>query len=119
MEAMLTDAPPRKNRARFLESDRIRTLDLPQNGCLLAIGRSIESAMKAATSPDVRRACAEFLETTSRFYKVRDCGFRVLAARPLRVREHWATELFGDYDPEAMLIRVWMRTACVRRSPLS
>ena len=75
---MLTDAPPRKNRAGFLESDRIRTLDLPQNGCLLAIGRSIESAMKAATSPDVRRAYAEFLETTSRFYKVRDCGFTFL-----------------------------------------
>jgi hypothetical protein len=35
----------------------------------------------------------------------------VLAARPLRVRENWARELFGDYNPETMLIRVWMRTA--------
>ena len=26
-------------------------------------------------------------------------------------RKHWATELFGDYDPETMLIRLWMRTA--------
>jgi hypothetical protein len=23
----------------------------------------------------------------------------------------WATELFGDYDPETTVIRVWMRTA--------
>jgi hypothetical protein len=38
-------------------------------------------------------------------------GIRVLAARPLRVRERWTTELFGDYSPEIMLIRVWMRTA--------
>ena len=30
---------------------------------------------------------------------------------PLRVRENRATELFGDYNPETMLIRVWMRTA--------
>ena len=30
---------------------------------------------------------------------------------PLRVRESWSTELFGDYSPETMLIRVWMRTA--------
>ena len=37
---------------------------------------------------------------------------RVLAARPLRVREGgWASELLGDYDPETTHIRVWMRTA--------
>src|SRR5205085_6980176 len=45
------------------------------------------------------------------FYKVPQCGVRALAARPLRVREGWSTELFGDYAPETMLIRVWMRTA--------
>jgi hypothetical protein len=33
----------------------------------------------------------------------------VLAARPFRVREQWTTELFGDYSPETMLIRVWLR----------
>jgi hypothetical protein len=109
---MLTDAPPRKaNRTVFLESDRIRTLDLPQDGCLLTISQSIESAMKAGTSVDVRRPCAEFLRAASEFYKVPDCGVRVLAARPLRVRESGITELFGDYDPETMLVRVWMRTA--------
>jgi hypothetical protein len=27
------------------------------------------------------------------------------------VRENWTTELFGDYNPQTMLIRVWMRTA--------
>jgi hypothetical protein len=108
---MLTDAPPRKaNRAGFLESDRIRTLDLPQDGQLVAIAKSLELAMKA-TSADVRRACAQFLDAASEFYEVPACGIRVLAARPLRVREHWTTELFGDYAPETMLIRVWMRTA--------
>lgn len=25
--------------------------------------------------------------------------------------KNWATELFGDYNPETMLIRLWMRTA--------
>ena len=109
---MLTDAPPRKaNRAGFLESDRIRTLDLPHDGCLLTITKSVESGMKAGTSVDVRHACADFLKAASEFYKVSDCGIRVLAARPLRVRESWSTELFGDYSPGTMLIRVWMRTA--------
>ncbi len=109
---MLTDSPPRKaNRARFLESERIRALDLPQDGCLLAIAKSIESSMKEGENADVRNACAEFLAATSEFYRTPNCNVRVLAARPLRVRENWATELFGDYNPETMLIRVWMRTA--------
>ena len=109
---MLTDAPPRKaHRTGFLESDRIWSLDLPQDEGLLKTTKSIESVMKAGTTVAVRRACAEFLDAASNFYKVPDCGIRVLAARPLRVREHWATELFGDYSPEPMLIRVWMRTA--------
>ena len=109
---MLTDSLPRiANRAAFLESDRIRTLDLPQNGRLLTIAKSAESAMEAGRSADVRCACAEFLAATSDFYRIPDCGVRVLAARPLRVREHWATELFGDYNRETMLIRLWMRTA--------
>jgi len=109
---MLTDATPRKaNRAAFLESDRIRTLELPQDERLLTIAKSLESAMKAGTTVDVRRACADFLNAASGFYKVPACGIRVLAARPLRVRESWSTELFGDYTHETMMIRVWMRTA--------
>jgi hypothetical protein len=109
---MLTDAPPRKaHRAGFLESDRIKTLDVPQDGCMLTIAKSIGLAMRAGKSADVCRACAHFLATSSRFYNVPDCGIRVLAARPLRVREHWTSELFGDYSPETMLIRVSMRTA--------
>src|SRR5205807_5752729 len=107
-----TDAPPRKaNRAGFLESDQTRTLDLPQDGSLLTITKSIESAMRRGRSTDVRRTCAEFLDAASEFYKVPACGLRVLAARPLRVRERWTTELFGDYTPETMLIRIWTRTA--------
>jgi hypothetical protein len=109
---MLTDDPPRKaNRAGFLESDRLRTLDLPQNEFLLTPAQSIELAMIDGTTAAVRQACAEFLAATSGFYRIPACGVRVLAARPLRVRERWATELFGDYSPETKLIRVWMRTA--------
>jgi len=44
---MLTDTPPRKaNRAQFLESDQMKTLDLPKNERLPTITKSIESAMK-------------------------------------------------------------------------
>ncbi len=67
--------------------------------------------MTDGTTAAVRRACADFLASASEFYSVKPCGVRVLASRPLRVREHGATELFGDYAPDSMLIRVWMRTA--------
>jgi len=109
---MFTDAPPRNaNRAGFLESDRMKSLDLPNDGRLPSISKSIESAMNAGTSGDVRRTCAEFLDVASEFYQVLDCGIRVLAARPRRVRERGTFELFGDYDPETSMIRVWLRTA--------
>ncbi len=109
---MLTDTPPRNgNRAGFLESDRLKTLDLPGDGCLLLVAKEIEAAMQTGKTADVRRACAEFLAQNSEFYHVPMCGIRILSARPLRVRENWTTELFGDYDIEAMYIRLWMRTA--------
>jgi hypothetical protein len=109
---MLTDAPPRKaNRAQFLDSDRLKTLDLPKDGRLPSITKRIEEAMKTDKGADVRRACAEFLDEASKFYEGPACGIRVLAARPLRVRERGTIELFGDYSPETMVIRVWMRTA--------
>ena len=89
----------------------INTLELPENAALLPeIAKRIEAAMKAGRTPTVRVACAEFLSTASDFYRVPACGIRVLAARPLRGRE-WVTELFGDYHPETLLIRLWMRTA--------
>ena len=63
--------------------------------------KSITSAMQGGTASSVRQACAEFLTVASGFYTVRPPGIRVLAARPLRVREGCsATELFGDYNPE-------------------
>jgi hypothetical protein len=109
---MVTDSPPRKeNPAGFLESDRIKTLDLPQDDRFLEIAKLIEGRMKSGRIADVRVGCDNFLEATSEFYKVCACSVRVLAARPLRVRENWSTELFGDYDPHTMLIRVWMKTA--------
>jgi hypothetical protein len=108
---MLTDTPPRQHREGFLESDRIKNLRLPENGRLREIAKRIELAMKEDSSIDLRNACNEFLRTCSAFYDVPTCSVRVLAARPLRVRENWTTELFGDYNPQTMLIRVWMRTA--------
>jgi hypothetical protein len=114
LAAMLTDRPSGNEalRAEFLESDRLGTLEVPQDDRLRWPAKSIEAAMKSGQYAAVRQACADFLSGAANFYGVRRPQLRVLAARPLRVREGgWGSELFGDYDPETALIRVWMRTA--------
>lgn len=109
---MLTDAPPRKKNGQFfLESDRLRSIVLPADGRLHRISQAIESAMELGSMGDVRRHSAEFVATVSDFYRVPKGDVQILAARPLRTRRGWRTELFGDYHPTTMLIRVWMRTA--------
>ena len=101
----------------FFDSDRMKTLELPRDDRLPGIAAALQSAMSKAEA-EVRRSCTEFLATASAFYKVPRCEVCVLASRPLRVREHSTIELFGDYHPDTMLIRVWMRTA-VRRAVTS
>ena len=109
---MFTDAPPREPDLRFfLDSDRIKAVPLPDDGRLVNIAGAIEVAMKTENKNDVRHVCDDFLVTASDFYQVPRCSIRVLSARPLRVREHSTTEFFGDYQPDTMLIRVWMKTA--------
>ena len=58
-----------------------KPFDLPQGGRLLTCAKSIEAAMKSETTADARRACTEFLDAASEFYKAPACGIRVLAAR--------------------------------------
>jgi len=111
---MLTDRLPRNAAllAQFLDSDRLGILDVPQDDRLRVPAESIDSAMRTGKSAPLREACAEFLTVASDFYRVPAPLVRVLAARPVRVREgRGAIELFGDYVPEKTLIRVWMRTA--------
>src|SRR5215475_6034720 len=109
---MFTDAPPRKrNLESFRESDRRNIVPLPSDQRLQSSAALIEAAMRGGTTRDVQHGCAEFLRMAANFYGVPQCGIRVLAARPLRVRERSVTELFGDYDPDTLVIRVWKRTA--------
>ena len=110
---VLTDRPPRKSSTlkEFQESDRLAVLALPPDGRFLELAHRIESAMGAGSPAGIRIASAEFLAAAADFYKVRRPEVRALAARPLRVRESSTTELFGDYTPDTVVIRVWTRTA--------
>jgi hypothetical protein len=111
---MFTDRLPidESLRVEYFKSDHLLALDVPQDDRLLAPVARIRPALESAEPRALRNACAEFLFAAADFYGVARPRIRVLAARPLRVREGgWATELFGDYHSEKKLIRVWMRTA--------
>src|SRR5580704_3486786 len=111
---MLTERTPRntKLRAEFLKSDLLTTLAVPPDERLQKQARSIALALKEGARADMQPLCALFLSAAADFYRVQSPGIHVLAARPLRVREGgWASELFGDYSPQTLQIRVWMRTA--------
>ncbi len=110
---MLTDRPPRNPAllTQFLESDRLASMDLPKDDALRELAALLDQALKEARRADIQRRCAAFLRAASDFYKV-DCpDVKILAARPLRVREKSTIELFGDYHLQTMVIRVWTRTA--------
>lgn len=71
---------------------------------LLELPAPLKQRWKTEGPQDVRQICDDFLRTASDFYQVPRCAIRVLAARPLRVREYSTTELFGDYHPDTMQI---------------
>jgi hypothetical protein len=111
---MFTDRAPQNAalRAGFRESDSLPNLPLPPDERLPAAAQAIASALAGGTTAAVHRTCGEFLRAAADFYSVPEPRIRVLAARPLRVRESGeASELFGDYAPGTFQIRIWMRTA--------
>ncbi|RMG48903.1 MAG: hypothetical protein D6718_00850 [Acidobacteria bacterium] len=115
---MITERPPRARARReaFARSDALDRIDLPADDRLRRPARKIERALAAEDRAAVEEACREFLRAAAAFYGVPAPAVRVLAARPRRVyRDGGATELFGDYDLETGLIRVWMRTAVRKR----
>lgn len=115
---MFTDTPPRRSSLlkEYLASDQHVDLNVPQDERLRTRARAIEAVMESGKAAAVLYACREFLAVASDFYTIQRPELRVLAARPLRVREGGGSvELFGDYNPNTALIRVWMRTAVRKR----
>jgi hypothetical protein len=115
---VVTDRPPRNKSlfSKYVESDRLTSLELPPDDRLQVLARAIDSLMENGKPAAVQSACTEFMVAASSFYGVSKPTIRALSARPIRVREGgWATELFGDYTPSTAAIRIWTRTAVQKR----
>jgi hypothetical protein len=117
LSGMITDRPPRPRRRReeFRRSDETTSLALPDDDRLKRAAGHIETALKAADREQAQTACRSFALEVAAFYGIEPPGVRVLAARPLRARKYGREELFGDYDLDSGLIRVFMRTAVHKR----
>lgn len=73
--AMLTDAPPSKPNLRFfVDSDRLKTIPLPDDRRLVKIAGTIEVAMKTEDRNDVRQVCEDFLELRQIFTRYLDAA---------------------------------------------
>ena len=84
--------------ARFVESDKFRALEVPQDDRLRAPAKSIDSAMQAGTAASVCQACGEFLSVASCF--TRFASRRSEYLRPARfgsARTVRPSSCFGDY----------------------
>jgi hypothetical protein len=115
---VLTDRPPRQadRRAAFLASDALLELDLPADACLAEAGREVEAALARESRAAVQRACERFASLVASFHAVPEPVVRVLNARPLKTyRDGASEELYGDYDLEKGVVRIWMRTAVRRK----
>ncbi len=108
---MITDPVPTRGKklTEFKKSDAMKSLTVPRDDRFHA--SAIESALSSGSTAAVRASCRTFLAEAARFYDVPQPKVRVLAARPLKVREAGPGELFGDYELKTAVIRVWMRTA--------
>ena len=111
---MVTDPAPKSGprAVEFAASDALASLALPSAEELQARARAFEEALKGEGVPAVKRAGVAILEFLAEFYEVPRPRLSVLGSRPKSSTESgWSWELFGDYDLETAVIRIWMRTA--------
>ena len=96
----------------------MRTIHLPPEEPLRSQAAALKEALASENRKEVQTLCVAMARELAAFYEVAPPPVKILNVRPKKVSEGWMTELFGDYDTETTLIRLWMRTA-VQKKPTS
>ncbi len=115
---MHTDRMPKAEakKAEFLRSEALHTLQLPDSEPVRSLALELKESLAADDRKAVQAASSEIISVLSNSYKVATPAVKILAARPQKVSGDWVFETFGDYEPDSMRIRLWMRTA-VQKKP--
>jgi hypothetical protein len=114
---LITDTVPRteKRRRQYEASDALPHLALPPAEPLQRLTSDLAQALAGEERTRVRKAGMEMLSFLAGAYDVPTPKLSVLGARPKRVSEGSAYELWGDYTFATQAIRVWMRTAVLTK----
>lgn len=117
---MITDKVPRKAalKLEYLRSDEMRVIQLPSVEPIRTQARLLEAALSNDSRTEVKKTTSALATTLAAAFNVAAPSVRILGARPLEVTETSADELFGDYDLETALIRLWMKTP-LKKKPTS
>jgi hypothetical protein len=115
---MITDRPPRTaiEKQEYERSDNLSTIQLPPPAALRQQAKLLETALKEDDRVSVRLACKAISKEFASAFGIPAAPIRILGARPVEVIEKSEFEFFGDYDPQTLRIRLWMRTA-VQQKP--
>jgi hypothetical protein len=110
---MITDLPPRDptERQEYLRSEAMLAIKLPPAEPLRSVAKDLEAAMTSEDRKKIQSICNVIAKHVSDSFDVQSPKVRVLGLRPLEEGDRQVDELFGDYDLETKLIRLWMRTA--------
>jgi hypothetical protein len=110
---MITDLPPSDptERQEYLRSEAMLAIKLPPAEPLRSVAKDLEAAMTSEDRKKIQSICNVIAKHVSESFDVQSPKVRVLGLRPLEEGDRQVDELFGDYDLEIKLIRLWMRTA--------
>jgi hypothetical protein len=115
---MNTDEIPKKatDREEYWRSDTMRIIHLPPVGHLRELASRLKDGLAAEDKKEVQAVCTAILRELSAFYEVKPPTITILSVRPLTISEEWVDELFGEYLPDKVRIRLWMRTAVQKKA---
>lgn len=110
---MITDDIPRKKalKTEYYSSDAETTVKLPKSKRIQKIASVLETALAEEDRQSIEDASNELLELLAASFKIDAPHVKILGVRPREINEDSIDELYGDYDPNTYIIRLWMRTA--------
>lgn len=118
--SMNTEKPPRKppEKEEYSRSDSLKTIQLPPAEPFRSLALRLKDALSRDDKKEVQNVCKLLIDELSVAYGVSKPTIKVLSVRPREEGDKWVFETFGDYDPETLKIRLWMRTA-IQKKPTS